>query len=137
MRSRGVIGFAILTDYHRRQLSQMLRLCTCLVSIVKASPYSVDRMTTYDDLLYRLKQMEELLRFLAVGDNLANAHTMALSIARDAPTPGIADLGSKVIAAVNGMKRNKEAGRGGDVGLQKALWRLRLALQEGKRDQGN
>lgn len=92
-------------------------------------------MASYDDLLSRLKQLELLLSQPTLRENLPGAHTVALSIARDAPTPGIADLGSKVIAFINELKRNPDDVRTEDIPLQKALWRLRLALQEGKRDQ--
>ena len=76
--------------------------------------------------------MEALLRFPQTAGNLEDAHTLALSIARDAPDPGTADLGVKVIAAINELRLGKEASASG-IGLQKALWRLRLAVQSAGR----
>jgi hypothetical protein len=90
-------------------------------------------MTTYDELLSRLKTLEGLLSQPALRDSLPAAHAEALSIARDAPGPGIADLASKVIAAINELQRKPDDVRTEDIPLQKALWRLRLALQEAKR----
>ena len=92
-------------------------------------------MATHDELLSRLKTLEGLLSQPNLRDSLPSAHTVALSIARDAPGPGIADLGSKVIAVINELKRKPDDVRTEDIPLQKALWRLRLALQEAKREE--
>ena len=67
--------------------------------------------------------------------SLPNMHAEASEIARDAPTPGIADLAVKLIAAINELKRRPDDVRNEDIPLHKALWRLRLALGEAKREQ--
>ena len=85
-----------------------------------------------DDLLYRLKQVEELVRFPSIGDNLENAHTLAASLGRNAPSLEIADLAARVLAAIDAMRADRTRATGDDLGLNKALWRLRLALVERK-----
>jgi len=92
-------------------------------------------MATYDDLLIRLKTLESLLSQANLRTSLPSAHTEAVSIAREAPTPAIAELAAKVIAEINALKRKPDDVRTEDIPLQKALWRLRLALAEGKRDE--
>jgi hypothetical protein len=90
-------------------------------------------MATHEELLERLKALESLLSQANLRESLPAAHSLALSIARDAPTPAIADLGSKLIAVINELKRKPDDPRTEDIPLQKALWRLRLALQEAQR----
>ena len=103
------------------------------VSAVKGSRYNVGSMVSCDVLLHRLKQIGELLRFSEVADNITSAYDIAVSIAREAPTPWAAELGANVVAAIGEMKREKDPAGSNDIGLHKALWRLRLALQEAKR----
>jgi hypothetical protein len=95
------------------------------------SPY-LCRMMIYDDLLTRLKRLEALLS--QPPDALQVAHTEALSIARQAPTPAIGELAAKVVAEINELKRKPNDVRTTDIPLQKALEQLRLALAHGKRD---
>ena len=89
-------------------------------------------MSTDEDLLSRLKELEGLLSQRDLAEILPAAHALALSIARDAPTPGLAELASKVIATVNELKRNPDGVTTEDIPVQKALWRLRLALMENR-----
>ena len=93
-------------------------------------------MDAFEVLLARLKTLESLLSQTNLRESLPAAHTLALSIARDAPTPALADLGSKVVAVINELRRNPDDLRTEDIPLQKALWRLRLALQEAQRRSG-
>ena len=90
-----------------------------------------------DELLSRLKKIEELLRFPEVTDNVDAANALALAIARSAPRSGVAELARKVMRTANALRASGQPLRGDDIGLNKALWRLRLAIQEAERDPGN
>ncbi len=93
-------------------------------------------MATFEELLERVKTLEGLLSQANLRESLPAAHTLALSLVRDAPTLAIADLGSKLIAVINELRRKPDDVRTEDIPLQKALWRLRLALQEAQRGSG-
>ena len=88
-------------------------------------------MATYDDLLARLKTLERLLTQAKLREYLPHAHSESVSIARDAPTPGIAELAAKVVAEINELKRKPDDVRTEDIPVLKALLRLRLALRRG------
>ncbi len=91
-------------------------------------------MATHDDLLARLQALEDLLAQENLRESLASAHTLALSIARDAKSATVVELAAKVIAAIEELKGTPDNVRTEDIPLQKALWRLRLALAAAKRD---
>jgi hypothetical protein len=85
-------------------------------------------MATPEELLGRLAKLERLLSQANIRESVPIAHAVALSIALEAPTAGIADLASKVIASVSELNRNPGGITTEDIPVQKALWRLRLAL---------
>jgi hypothetical protein len=73
------------------------------------------------DIDARLRQIEDLLRFPGAIGHGATVRQLALSIARDAPTPAIAHFATQLAEAA-------PAGAA-DVQASKVLWKLREALQ--------
>ena len=87
---------------------------------------NVDR----NDLLSRVKEIEELLHFPGVAGHADRAKALAISIARSGQVGGIADFAMQLVSAVDQFTHN-----GGDDGeINESLRRLRLALQEAKTD---
>jgi hypothetical protein len=88
-----------------------------------------------DDLLSRLKEMEELLRFASVAGHLARAEALAISIARNAPNGRTADLAMQALSEMNRLRRPGNAGLLQNQGaIDQVLQRVRLALQEARKD---
>ena len=86
-----------------------------------------------DDLLSRLKEMEELLHFPTVEGHLKRAETLALSIARTGPNAAVRDLAMKVISEANALRRTELPLKANDRTLSKLLGDLRLSLDEARR----
>lgn len=82
-------------------------------------------------MLAQVKEIENLVRFADVPGNVNKASTLALSIARNAPDT-IAGRALQLLDAVNAWERSGEP-RAEDIQLSKALWRLRVALQDAQR----
>jgi hypothetical protein len=80
------------------------------------------------ELLSRLSEIDQLFQ-TPVDGQIDKAEKLALSIARKAPTGGIADLAMHVMSATSHLKLDSEpeAARGG---FDSALARLRSALEE-------
>jgi hypothetical protein len=95
-----------------------------------APPEDARRTGLADELLRRLKEMEELLQFPGVAGHVGRAAHLAMSIARDAPTGPAANLAMRVISEVHAMREAALPLRPDRTKLNTALWRLRLALQE-------
>ena len=91
-----------------------------------------DRTGLLDELLGRLKEMEELLQFPGVYGHVVRASQLALSIARDAPPGRVANLAMRVISEAQAMREAALPLKADRTKLNTALWRLRLALQEVK-----
>jgi hypothetical protein len=70
-----------------------------------------------------LRQIEDLLRFPGAIGHGATVRQLALSIARQAPTPAVAHFATQ-------LAEIKPAGPD-DVQANKALWKLREALKDG------
>jgi hypothetical protein len=85
-----------------------------------------------DDLLSRLKEVEELLRFPGVSGHVERAGTLALSIARKAPNGATANLAMQVITEANALRRSALPVNPEGSSLNSLVSRLRLALQEAK-----
>jgi hypothetical protein len=83
-------------------------------------------------MLSRLDEIEELFHFPTASGHLERAHSLAMSIACSTPNGGIVDLAMLVISAIDVMKRST-APQADEEALNKALWRLRRALQEAAR----
>jgi hypothetical protein len=90
----------------------------------------MDRAGLLDELLARLKEMEELLQFPGVSGHVMRATKLALSIAREAPQGRVANLAMRVISETHAMRQPALPLRPDRTQLNTALWRLRLALQE-------
>jgi hypothetical protein len=90
----------------------------------------MDRAGLLDDLLARLKEMEELLQFPGVAGHVMRATKLALSIAREAPHGRVANLAMRVISEAQALRQAALPLRPDRTHLNTALWRLRLALQE-------
>jgi hypothetical protein len=90
--------------------------------------------TDLDDLLSRVKEMEELLHFPKVKGHIERASTLAVSIARNAPTGGVANLAMQAMSAAIELRRQSAAQSPPDEGVARALERLRVALQEARKE---
>ena len=86
----------------------------------------------FDDLLSKLKEMEQLLTFPSVPGHLDRANELALAIARATRFGEIANLAMKVISEANALRGTALPLKAATGRLNAALWRLRLALQEAK-----
>lgn len=85
-----------------------------------------------DDLFTILRELEDAARSPTNLGSLDRANILALSIAKNAPTGGIANIAMQLVTATNELRRSAQPPRFDDIGLNKALWRLRLALQQEK-----
>ena len=85
-----------------------------------------------DELLAQLKEMEELLQFPGVPGHVARASQLAIGIARAAPSGAIANLAMHVISEANALRGAPLGLKPDRANLNKALWRLRLALQQAR-----
>jgi hypothetical protein len=90
--------------------------------------------TDLDDLLSRVKEMEELLHFPTVQGHIERASTLAVSIARNAPTGGVANLAMQVMSAAIELRRQGGTAKPEDERMGRTLERLRSALQDAKKD---
>lgn len=81
-----------------------------------------------DELLSRVKEIDELLRFPGVTGHIARANALALSIARDASSGAIVNLAMQVISEANSLPPPPLPLRPDDSRLRDLLRRLRAAL---------
>jgi hypothetical protein len=82
-----------------------------------------------DDLLSRLKEIEELLRFPAVEGHVKRAETLALSIARRVKSGPISNLAMQLISEANSLRPGSLPIKPDDGKLQAVIAKLRLALE--------
>jgi hypothetical protein len=82
-----------------------------------------------DDLLSRLKEIEELLRFPAVEGHVTRAEALALSIARRIKAGPISHLAMQVISEANALRPGALPIRPDDGKLQALISKLRAALE--------
>ena len=87
-----------------------------------------------DELSSRVGQIEDLVRVPSVIGHFASAKSLALSIARQAPTDGVANLAMQLATAVDALKESELPLSGSNVHLNKILWRLRLALEQANKE---
>ncbi len=87
-----------------------------------------------DDLFSRVKQIEDLVRVPSLIGHFASAESLAVSIARQAPTDGVANLAMQLITEVNALKESERPLGTSNVHLSKILWKLRLALEQAKKE---
>lgn len=87
-----------------------------------------------DELFSRVKQIEDLVRVPSLIGHFASAESLAVSIARQAPTDGVANLAMQLITEVNALKESELPLSTSNVHLNKTLWRLRLALERAKKE---
>jgi hypothetical protein len=85
-----------------------------------------------DDLLSRLKEIEELLQFPAVEGHLKRAETLALSIARKAPSGAVSNLAMHVISEAHALRPDAMPIKAPDARLHGVLRELRAALERAK-----
>jgi hypothetical protein len=95
-------------------------------------PAKIPSMETLelDDLFAILREIEDAARSPANITNMARANVLALSMAKNAPTGGIANIAMQLVTVTNELRRSAQPPRFDDAALNKALSRLRLALQE-------
>lgn len=86
-----------------------------------------------DELLSRLKEIEDLIRVPGLIGHSASARSLAMSIARQAPTEGVANLAVQLTAAVDALEEHELPLSASNIDLSKTLWRLRLALEREKK----
>ena len=98
---------------------------------------SIGRAGLLDELLARLKEMEELLQFPGVAGHVVRATQLATSIAREAPHGRIANLAMRVISEAHALRDAALPLKPDRTGLNTVLWRLRLALQEARSGAAN
>ena len=85
-----------------------------------------------DELLLRLKQIEDMVSVPPrIGHN-ASAEALALSIARQAPTDAVASLATQLSVEVAALKPGDLPLPASNVQLNKLLWRLRQALEQAR-----
>jgi hypothetical protein len=82
-----------------------------------------------DDLLSRLKEIEELLRFPAVEGHVKRAETLALSIARRVKSGPISHLAMQVTSEANALRPGSLPIKPDDGKLQALIVQLRHALE--------
>jgi len=85
-----------------------------------------------DALLSDLKEIEELLQFPSVPGHMQKSMRLATTIARRAPSGDISNLAMRVVSEALALRGVPLPLRPDRANLNKALWRLRLALQQAK-----
>jgi hypothetical protein len=90
-------------------------------------------MSDVDDLLSRLKEVEELMQFPTVASHVERAARLSVSIARNGPTASVVEAGMKLVRAVELFRREKPPLHADERVLQLAIERLREALQAHRR----
>ena len=83
-----------------------------------------------DQLSSRVRQIEDLFRVPSVIGHFASAKSLAMSIARQAPSDDVAHLAMQLATEVDALKESELPLGAGNVHLNKILWKLRLALEE-------
>ena len=83
-----------------------------------------------NELFSRVKQLEDLVRVPSVIGHFASAKSLAISIARQAPTDAITNLAMQLIAEVNALKESELSLSTSKIHLNKTLWKLHLALEQ-------
>lgn len=89
-------------------------------------------MQGVDELLSRLEEIESLIRTRSVIGHSASAGSLAGSIARQAPTEGIANLAVRLTAELDALKEQELPLSPSNIHINKTLSRLRLALEREK-----
>jgi hypothetical protein len=109
-------------------------MCESWSQSVKLSYYPAEMdKADLDDLLSRLKEIEELLRFPAVQGHVNRAETLALSIARRVKSGPTSHLAMQVISEANALRPGALPIKPDDGKRQALIAKLRLAL-EAERD---
>lgn len=83
-----------------------------------------------DELLSRLKEMEELLQFPSVPGHVEAASKLATTIARGTSDGRVANLAMKAVSEARALRESALPLRPDRANLNATLWRLRLALQQ-------
>lgn len=83
-------------------------------------------------LLSRLKEIEELIHTPSVIGHSASAISLARSIAKRAPTEGIANLAARLTAELDALEEQELPLSPSNIHINKTLSRLRLALEREK-----
>jgi hypothetical protein len=86
--------------------------------------------TDFDDLLSRVKEIDELLQFPSLSGHIERANRLAVSIARSAPGP-LPNLAMLVSNAANDI-RQKTNDREAHDRVREAIARLRAAIEDKK-----
>jgi hypothetical protein len=81
----------------------------------------------FDDLLSRVKEIEELLQFPSLSGHIERANALAVSVARRAPSP-IPHLAMLVADAVNEIRLNPQD-REAQSRFRAAIAQLREAIE--------
>ena len=92
-----------------------------------------------DDLLSRLREIEELLQFPGVAGHVERAEKLAISIARSARTGAIAQLAMQAVSEAHALKASVGAQDGDALplapsrrNLERVLGRLRESLEQAR-----
>ncbi|MFN2646101.1 MAG: hypothetical protein ABR570_14020, partial [Burkholderiales bacterium] len=87
------------------------------------------RMRDIDELLSRLKEVEELMQFPTVASHVERAARLSVSIARNGPSPSVVEAAMNLVRAVELFRREKPPLHADERVLQLAILRLRAALE--------
>ena len=90
-------------------------------------------MPDIDELLSRLKEVEELMQFPTVASHVERAARLSVSIARNARTASVIEAAMKLVRAVELFRRERPPLHADERVLQLALGRLRQALESQRR----
>src|SRR4051812_853280 len=80
-------------------------------------------------LFAKLKEAEDLLHLPDARGHLERAERALTAISRPEVDAGIRNRVTHALTAIDALSRSASP-RGNDIDLNKALWRLRLALEE-------
>lgn len=84
----------------------------------------------FDDLLSRVKEIDELVQFPSLSGHIERANRLAVSVARSAPSP-IPNLAMLVSNAANEIRQDPRQPEAHDR-LREAIARLRAAIDDKK-----
>lgn len=116
----------------------LLRKATfCYIAVRVGGVSTIRRKHTpheVDELLSRVTEIEDLVRFPSVIGHFASAKSLAMLIARHAPTESVANLATQLASEFDALEEPELPLSTNDVLLNKLLWKLRRALEQAKKE---
>ena len=87
-----------------------------------------------DELLLRVAEIEDLVRFPSVIGHFASAKSLAMLIASHAATEGVANLATQLANEFDALGETEPPLSTSNIRLNKLVWKLRRALEQARKE---